>query len=129
MKLGSSARVKLLYIEKIDDPDKLLRHASSLIRKGCRIAAIKSGTSEAGSRAALSHTGALASSDLAVDALFRKGGHHKMLWKGRVDNRCIGASSPRDKGKRNIAIITHAGGPAVMLTDALSDGRHKIPNP
>ena len=52
----------------------MLKHASSLIRKGCKIAAIKSGGSKQGSRAASSHTGALASSDVAVDALFRKAG-------------------------------------------------------
>ena len=52
--------IKLLYIENISNPDKLLFHASSLIRKGCRIAAIKSGASESGSRAASSHTGAIA---------------------------------------------------------------------
>ena len=69
-----SSRVKLLYVESIEHPDKLLKHASSLIRKGCRIAAIKSGGSAAGSRAASSHTGALASSDVAVEALFRKAG-------------------------------------------------------
>jgi len=69
-----SSRVKLLYIESINKPDMLLKHASSLIRKGCKIAAIKSGSSSAGSRAASSHTGALASSDTAVDALFRKAG-------------------------------------------------------
>ena len=66
--------VKLLYIENIADPDKLLYHATSLIRKGCRIAAIKAGSSQAGSRAASSHTGAIASSDSAVEALFRKAG-------------------------------------------------------
>ena len=66
--------VKLLYIENIADPDKLLFHATSLIRKGCRIAAIKAGASAAGSRAASSHTGAIASSDSAVEALFRKAG-------------------------------------------------------
>ena len=44
--------VKLLYIENIADPDKLLFHATSLIRKGCRIAAIKAGSSERGSQAA-----------------------------------------------------------------------------
>ncbi len=70
----NSSRVKILYIESIKDPDRLLKHSSSLIRKGCRIAAIKSGGSEAGSRAASSHTGAIASSDLAVEALFRKAG-------------------------------------------------------
>ena len=73
-KEGESSKIKLLYIENIKDPDKLLLHASSLIRKGCRIAAIKSGSSESGARAASSHTGAIASSDLAVEALFRKAG-------------------------------------------------------
>ncbi|MEG2337393.1 MAG: CoA-binding protein, partial [Bacteroidales bacterium] len=70
----NSSKVKLLYIENISNPKKLLKHAQSLIKKGCRIAAVKAGASEAGSRAASSHTGALASSDVAVDALFRKAG-------------------------------------------------------
>lgn len=71
---GESTPIKILYIENIKDPDRMLLHASSLIRKGCKIAAIKSGSSESGSRAASSHTGAMASSDLAVEALFRKAG-------------------------------------------------------
>jgi len=71
---GVSPKVKLLYIENINDPDKLLYHATSLIQKGCKIAAIKAGSSSAGSRAASSHTGALTSSDVAVNALFRKAG-------------------------------------------------------
>ncbi|MDP4205705.1 MAG: CoA-binding protein, partial [Bacteroidota bacterium] len=54
----TSSSVKLLYVEHIHTPDKLLKHASSLIRKGCKIAAIKAGSTEAGSRAATSHTGA-----------------------------------------------------------------------
>ena len=76
---GVSSKVKLLYIENIDNPDKLLFHASSLIRKGCKIAAIKAGSSSAGSRAASSHTGALTSSDAAVDA-FSKSGNCALLW-------------------------------------------------
>ena len=122
----TSACVKLLYIESIDDPDKLLKHASSLIRKGCRIAAIKSGTSEAGSRAALSHTGALAGSDLAVDALFRKAGIVRCYGREELITVASVLLHPEIKGK-NIAIVTHAGGPAVMLTDALSQGNHRIP--
>ena len=70
----TDSHVKLLYIENISNPDKLLYHASNLIKKGCRIAAIKAGSSESGSRAASSHTGAIASSDSAVEALFRKAG-------------------------------------------------------
>ena len=64
----------MLYFETIKDPGRLLRHASSLIAKGCQIAAIKAGTTDAGSRAASSHTGAMANSDMAVDAPFRKAG-------------------------------------------------------
>ena len=68
------SKIKMLYIEQIKQPDKLLYHASSLIRKGCKIAAIKAGSTESGKRAASSHTGAIASSDSAVEALFRKAG-------------------------------------------------------
>jgi len=70
----TDSKVKLLYLEDIDKPQMLLKHATSLIKKGCRIAAVKAGGSEAGSRAASSHTGALASPDVAVEALFKKAG-------------------------------------------------------
>lgn len=69
-----SSRVKLLYLEEVSNPEKFLKHSLSLVRKGCRIAAIKAGTTEAGSRAVSSHTGSLAGSDSAVGALFRKAG-------------------------------------------------------
>ncbi len=122
----TSTRVKLLYIESIQNPDKLLKHASSLIRKGCKIAAIKAGSSDAGSRAASSHTGAMASSDSAVEALFRKAGIVRCY--GREELTTVGCvfMCKEMKGKR-MAIITHAGGPAVMLTDALEAGGLKIP--
>ncbi len=123
----TSSRVKLLYIENVDKPQLLLKHASSLIRKGCRIAAVKAGSSAAGSRAASSHTGALASPDVAVDALFRKAGIVRCY--GREDLISVASvfMHPELKGK-NIAVITHAGGPAVMLTDALSNGGLEVPN-
>lgn len=121
-----SSPIKLIYVETIPDPDKLLHHASSLIRKGCRIAAIKAGTTEAGSRAASSHTGAMASSDSAVEALFRKAGIVRC--SGREELTTVASVFMHKPLKgRNIAIITHAGGPAVMLTDALSSGGMNIP--
>jgi len=122
-----SSRVKLLYIETINQPQMLLKHAASLIRKGCKIAAVKAGSSDAGSRAASSHTGALASSDVAVDALFRKAGIVRCY--GREDLISVASvfMHPELKGK-NIAVITHAGGPAVMLTDALSNGGLEVPH-
>ena len=123
----TSSKVKLLYIENIDKPAMLLKHASSLIRKGCKIAAIKSGSSEAGSRAASSHTGALASPDVAVDALFKKAGIVRC--KGRDELATVASifMHPELKGK-NIAVITHAGGPAVMLTDSLSNNGLDVPH-
>lgn len=122
----TSSKVILMYAENIKDPSKLLKHATSLINKGVRIAAVKSGSSEAGSRAASSHTGALASPDVAVDALFSKAGIVRC--NGREELITIGAvfTYPQFEGK-NIAIITHAGGPAVMLTDALSKGGMEVP--
>ncbi len=119
--------VKLLYIENISNPDKLLFHASSLIRKGCRIAAIKAGSSESGSRAASSHTGAIASSDAAVEALFRKAGIVRC--HSREELTTVGCifTLPPLTGKR-FAIVTHAGGPGVMLTDALSKGGLEVPH-
>ncbi len=120
------SKVKLLYIESISNPDKLLFHAGSLIRKGCRIAAIKAGSSESGSRAASSHTGAIASSDSAVEALFRKAGIVRCFSREELTTVGCIFTLPPIKGN-NIAIVTHAGGPGVMLTDALSKGGLSVP--
>ena len=120
------SHVKLLYIENVSDPDKLLFHASSLIRKGCRIAAIKAGSSESGSRAASSHTGAIASSDSAVEALFRKAGIVRCFSREELTTVGCIFTLPPLTGK-NFAIVTHAGGPGVMLTDALSKGGLNVP--
>lgn len=126
-KEGISSKVKLLYLEQIEKPQKLLKHASSLIRKGCKIAAVKSGSSDAGSRAASSHTGALASPDVAVDALFKKAGIVRCCGRQELITVASVFIYPELIGK-NIAIITHAGGPAVMLTDALEKGGLEIPH-
>ena len=122
----TDSKVKLLYIENISNPDKLLYHACSLIRKGCRIAAIKAGASESGSRAASSHTGAIASSDSAVEALFRKAGIVRCFSREELTTVGCIFTLPELKGK-NFAIVTHAGGPGVMLTDALSKGGLNVP--
>jgi len=122
----TDSKIKLLYFESIEKPDLLLKHASSLINKGCRIAAIKAGTSEAGSRAASSHTGALSSPDNAVSALFKKAGIVRCY--GREDLISVASvfMHPELSGK-NIAVITHAGGPAVMITDTLSNWGLNVP--
>ena len=121
-----SSHVIMLYMEKIGDPMRLLKHSRSLINKGCHIAAIKSGGSAAGSRAASSHTGALATNDAAVDALFQKAGIVRCHNRQELTTVCGVFMHPEIKGKR-CAVITHAGGPAVMLTDVLSDGGIEVP--
>jgi len=121
------SRVKLLYVETIHDPDKFLNSARSLVRKGFRIAGIKAGSSTAGSRAATSHTGAMASSDSAVEALFRKAGIVRCYGREELTTVAGVFMNKKLEGK-NMAIITHAGGPAVMLTDALESGGLNIPS-
>ncbi len=122
----TSSNIKLLYLENINNPKKFLKHASSLIKKGCRIAAIKSGSTEEGSKAAASHTGALANSDRLVRALFRKSGVVYCSSRNELISIASVFNYKKLEGK-NIAIITHAGGSAVMLTDALSKGGLSIP--
>ena len=122
----TSSRIKLLYMEKVSDPKRFLKHARSLVNKGCRIAAIKSGATDAGSRAVSSHTGSLSGSNIAVSALFRKAG--VIRCSSRIELVYMAAIFTFQplKGKR-IAVITHAGGPGVMLTDELIKGGMEVP--
>lgn len=122
-----SSKLKLLYIESIKNPLKFLKHTGSLISKGCKIAAIKAGSSEAGNRAASSHTGAIASSDVFIDALFKKAGIIRCYGRNELITVAGILLQKEFKGK-NIAIITHAGGPAVMLTDVLSKNGLQVPS-
>lgn len=122
----TSSKIKLLYMEQIEDPARFLKHARSLVKKGCRIAAIKAGYTDAGSRAASSHTGALAGSNTAVNALFRKAGVIRCY--SRIELVYVAAifTIKQLKGDR-IAVITHAGGPGIMLTDILIRNGMKVP--
>lgn len=122
----NSSKVKMLYIENMRNPAKLLKHSRSLIKKGCRIAAIKAGITEAGSRAVSSHTGALAGSDAAVEALFRKAGIIRCY--SRVELVYVaGVLMHKPLSGQNIAVITHAGGSGVLATDTLTQGGLKVP--
>ncbi|MEX0996782.1 MAG: acetate--CoA ligase family protein [Flavobacteriaceae bacterium] len=123
---NKSSKIKLLYLEKISQPDRFLKHARSLIAKGCRIAAIKSGATDAGSRAVSSHTGSLSGSNIAVSALFRKAGVIRCFSRVELVYMACVFTYTALKGK-NIAVITHAGGPGVMLTDALIKGGLNVP--
>jgi len=112
--------ILMLYLEALKKPGLLLKHARNLTRKGCAIVAIKSGVSRSGARAAASHTGAMASDDTAVQALFDKAGIIRVKSKMElIDVACaLRATGGTLKGNR-VLVITDAGGPGVMLTDEL----------
>lgn len=121
-----SSRIKLLYLEEVHNPAKFLKHARSLSQKGCKIAAIKAGITEEGSRAVSSHTGSLAGSSTAVGALFRKAGIVRCYSRIElVYVACVFAHKPL-QGNR-LAIVTHAGGPGILLTDILTQKGMKVP--
>jgi acetyltransferase len=108
----------LLYMESVGDARSFLSAAREVaLRKP--IIVIKAGRSEAASRAAASHTGALTGSDEVLDAAFRRSGvlrvHNiaDLFYMAEVLSK-----QPRPRGPR-LTILTNAGGPAVLATDAL----------
>lgn len=116
-----SAKILLLYMEAVQKPKKLLTHARNLVSKGCSIVAIKSGATEAGQRAAASHTGAMASSDTAVDAMLKKAGIIRVQGRQElVETACLLTASRGNINGNRACIVTDAGGPGVMLTDELN---------
>jgi len=120
-------KVIMLFIEHMTDPRKLSRHASSLTRKGVRICAVKAGSTEAGTRAAHAHTGALASPEAAVDSLFRKSGILRCYSRHELLTVAAAMMLPDIKGK-NMAIITQAGGPGILQTDILVSNGISVPD-
>jgi len=108
----------LLYLEDFGNPVKFTQIARRLSRKK-PILAVKAGRTLAGAKAASSHTGSLTSLDIAADALFDQCG---VLRASSIDELFDFAlaftSQPIIKGDR-ICILTNAGGPAIMATDAL----------
>jgi acyl-CoA synthetase (NDP forming) len=116
-----SSRIKLVYVEVLNRPRDFLAHARSLSRKGCLLAGIKSGSTEAGSRAAASHTGAMATNDTAVQALFDKAGIIRVQSRPELIDVAMALASVGTKtdGTR-VAVVSDAGGPGVVLADELN---------
>ncbi len=109
--------VILLYVESFGNPRRFGRIAR---RVGARkpIVVVKSGRTGAGKSAAASHTAALAGSDIAVDALFHQTGVLRAeTLEGMFDLALVLSSQPLPRGRR-IALLTNAGGPAILCADA-----------
>ena len=108
----------LLYIESVGDPAAFLSAAREVSRTK-PIIVIKAGRSEAAAKAAASHTGALTGSDDVLDAAFRRCGVLRVESIGDLfDMAEVLGKQPRPRGRR-LGIITNAGGPGVLATDAL----------
>ena len=119
--------VILLYLESFGNPKKF----SEIARRVGRtkpIVAVKAGRSSAGSRAAASHTGALASSDVVVDALFRQAGVIRTeRLEELFDVAALLAHQPLPKGRR-VAVLTNAGGPGILAADACEANGLQLPS-
>jgi acetyltransferase len=107
-----------LYLESIEDTGRFRKVTSQLSRQK-PVIVLKAGSSESGALAASSHTGALASSDRATDALFQQCGLLRVHTIENMFHLALAFSNqPCPKGNR-IAVITNAGGPAILATDAI----------
>ncbi len=112
-----ATRVILLYLESFGNPRRFARLARRIARIK-PIVAVKAGRTRAGSRAAGSHTAALAASDVAVNALFQQSG---VVRADTIDEMfdiaaCLEAQ-PLPAGRR-VAVVTNAGGPGILAVDA-----------
>ncbi|NHC34920.1 bifunctional acetate--CoA ligase family protein/GNAT family N-acetyltransferase [Scytonema millei VB511283] len=118
--LGDDPHTKsiVIYMESIGNARSFLSAAREVALTK-PIIVLKAGRTEAAAKAAASHTGALAGSDVVLDAAFRRSG---VLQVNRIsdlfDMAEVLAKQPRPKGRR-LTILTNAGGPGVLTTDAL----------
>ena len=113
-------KVIIMYLEDITDGHAFIEVARDItLVAGKPILALKAGRSPEGARAAASHTGSMAGSDTAYDAIFMQGGIQRVEGVSELFNYALAFSTqPLPKGSR-IAIVTNSGGPGIMATDAL----------
>lgn len=114
----ADSRVILIYVEGLPDGQRFMEVARRVTRKK-PVVAVKSGVTKAGSRAVSSHTGSLAGSEAAYQAAFRQAGVIRAESMERLfDYARAFAYQPLPAGDR-VAIVTNAGGPGILATDAL----------
>ena len=112
------SRVILLYSEELTDGQKFMQIARE-VSKVKPIVAIKSGTTQAGARAVSSHTGSLAGSEQAYRAAFRQAGVIRADSMQELFDMALAFGFQPPLAGKQIAVITNAGGPGILATDAL----------
>jgi len=121
-----ASRVILIYVEGLPDGQRFIQVARKVTRHK-PVVAIKSGVTKSGSRAVSSHTGSLAGSEAAYKAAFRQAGVIRATsMEALFDYARAFAYQPLLKGDR-IGIVTNAGGPGILATDALEHAGLEIP--
>ncbi len=122
-------RVIALYIESVRNPEKFAAAALKAARAGKPVVAYKIGRSEAGARAAVSHTGALAGSDRMYDAYFHRLGIIRARRFGDLLDICAGLSAGRFPRGNRVAVLTSTGGAGTLVVDALGAEGFEAPAP
>jgi acetyl coenzyme A synthetase (ADP forming)-like protein len=118
--------VVLLYMESFGNPRRFGRIARR-VSKQKPVVVVKAGRSKAGARAAASHTGSLASLDVAVDALFRRSGVIRTNTLHQLfEVTTLLANQPLPAGRR-VAVLTNAGGPGILAADAIEGQDLELP--
>jgi acetyl coenzyme A synthetase (ADP forming)-like protein len=118
--------VILLYLESFGNPRKFSRLARR-VGHSKPILAVKSGRTHAGTRAAASHTAALASSDVATDALFHQAGVVRVDTLAELlDTAQVLVHQPLPPGRR-VAIVSNGGGPGILASDACEGAGLEVP--
>jgi acetyltransferase len=116
--MDRSTSAILIYMESLDDARKFMSAARAFSRNK-PIIVLKAGKSTEGAQAALSHTGSLAGNDAVFDAAFQRAGIIRVnTIQDLFDCAQALAMQPLPQGKR-LAVITNAGGPAILATDFL----------
>lgn len=114
-------KLLLLYLEDIADLDSLAEVARTALDRGVPVVALKGGRSEAGQKAAASHTGALATEEAVVDAFLEKHG----IWRARSTQDLVAAAGlylrPRRPEGERIAIVSNSGAICVLAADAAAE--------
>lgn len=120
LKDDPDTKVILLYLEDISNGREFVDVCREITWDAEKpILAIKSGSSPEGAQAAASHTGSMAGSDSAYDAIFAQAGVQRVDSTNQLFESAIAfANQPAPKGNR-VAIVTNAGGPGIMATDAV----------
>ena len=124
-----ATKVIALYVETVRDPQKFRAAALKAARAGKPVVAFKIGRSEAGAKAAVSHTGALAGADRMYDALFRQTGVIRAQTFGDLLDIPVALSTGRVLRGNRVAILTSTGGAGTLVSDSLGVCGFETPAP